>query len=67
MDFIYTGSTAEIGGLEQKIDFAIFKDLDDIKNINIKSQADPDEEVGDNVRNIFPISTNYSRDKNKKK
>ena len=67
MNFIYTGSTSENDGLEPKIGFYISNGLDEIKNINVKSQVEPDEEVREDVRDIFPISRNYSRDKNKKK
>ena len=53
--------------IEKISGFDVVKKLDNIKNINIKTQVDPDEEVGEDIKQIFPISRNYSRDKNKKK
>ena len=67
MNLNYTTISATKNDIIKKIGFDIFKNPDDIKNIGRKPQVDPDEEVGEDVRQIYPISRNYSRDKNKKK
>ena len=67
MNLNYTTISATKNDIIKKIGFDIFKNPDDIKNIGRKPQVDPDEEVGEDVRKIYPISRNYSRDKNKKK
>ena len=67
MNLNNTTISATKNDIIKKIGFDIFKNPDDIKNIGRKPQVDPDEEVGEDVRQIYPISRNYSRDKNKKK
>ena len=67
MNLNYTTISATKNDIIKKIGFDIFKNPDDIKNIGRKPQVDPDEEVGEEIKQSFLFLEIIQEIKTKKK